>query len=436
MGKTVADSGETATVRRTLLDLALQNMGLDAILGALARLINLPAALFDHAGRLLACSDEEIRLQAQNLKTELDWRRLASLEYKQSLQPSSWFIQPVVSGTETFGYICILENNSRLCPPDIAIAEEAAVVMALEFQKRIAVHEIERRYFNDFVRDLLEGRIGSKDSALHRGTIYKWDVTKPQVLFAIRLVTPTGCGIDHTSIESKMQYLKMIERVIHSVMVTYSKDSYLVAHLGDVDVILLALPSSSPAAARQQATKLAKVLLPQLEGVLGEQALAVKIGISRVCNDLFALPAALREALEAIQMNVELDSSDLISHYDDLGISRLLMRIADTAEMERFCDDYLGKLIAFDAAHGATLLKTLRAVIETNGHLKEAAQKLFIHYNTLRYRLKKIKEITGFEFGSWWEMAQIMLALEVYHILQVRKDWQQKDNDRFFVKPQ
>ncbi len=368
---------------------------------------------------MLACSDEKIRLQAQELKMELDWRRAPHPERTRSQQPFAWFIQPVESETETFGYICLPENNSKLRPPDIAIAEEAAVVMALEFQKRIAVHEIERRYFNDFVRDLLEGRIESRDSALHRGTVYKWDVTKPQVLFAIKLVT--GYSIAHTSVEDKMQYLKRIERVIRSAMATNSRGSYLIAHLGDVNVMLLAPSSSSPAAARQETMKLAKVLLPHLERDLGDQALTVKIGISRICNDLFAFPVAFREALEAIQMNVELDSSDPIAHYDDLGISRLLMRIADTAEMERFCDDYLGKLIAFDDAHGANLVKTLRAVIETNGHLKEVARKLFIHYNTLRYRLKKIKEITGLEFESWREMAQIMLALEVYHILQFRK---------------
>lgn len=422
------DASQTVTVHRTLLDLALQNRGLDTMLGALARLVNFPAVLFDNEGQLLACSDEHIRLQAQDLTAELDRQRMSTpgqqafrLEFGHGLQPASWFIQPVMTGSDNYGHICLVESSSRLGPPEIAIVEEAVVVIALEFQKRLAVAEVERRYLNDFVRDLLEGRIESKASALQRGNIYKWDVAKPQVLFAIRLVTATGYGIAHPSIESKIQYLKRIEKVIQRVMLAHSRDSYLVAHFGDVNVMLLVPSFDSPTAVKQETVKLANFLLPQLQMALGDQALTVKIGISRVCYDLFLLPTAFREALEAIQMIVELNSPDLIAHYDDLGVSRLLMRITDTAEMERFCDEYLGKLIAYDAAHGTDLMKTLHVVIETDGHLKEGTQKLFIHYNTLRYRLKKIREITGLEFRSWKEIAQMMLAVEVYHILQIRK---------------
>jgi purine catabolism regulator len=431
MDRAVVDISQTVTVHRTLLDLALQNRGMDAMLDALARLVNLPAVLFDTEGRLLACSDENIRLQAQDLTAELDWdgiilpgQKAVRQELNRSQQPYSWFVQPVRAGAEILGHICILENNARLHPAGIALAEEAAVVIALEFQKLIAMDEIERRYSNDFVRDLLEGRIESKSSAVHRGVIYKWDVTKPQVLFAIQLVTSMGYGVSHPSIDSKIHYLKRIEKVIQGVMVTHSthpRGSYLVAHLGDVNVMLLVPASSSPIATKEEAVKLAKVLLPQLQGVMDDQALTVKIGISRICYDLFGFPTAFHEALEAIQMTVELDSSGLIAHYDDLGVSRLLMRIDDAAEMERFCDEYLGKLIEYDLAHSTELLTTLRIVIETDGHLREAAQKLFIHYNTLRYRLKKIKEISGLEFKSWREIAQIVLAVEIYHILQVKK---------------
>jgi purine catabolism regulator len=427
----MVDTSQTITVHRILLDLALQNKGLGAILSSLAELVNFPVVLFDSGGQLLACSDEQARLQAEDLTAELDWaqalpsgRLAARLEFKRGLQSFSLFIQPVQAGTETSGYICIVENDSLLRPQDLAIAEEAAVVIALEFQKRLAMDEIERRYLNDFVRDLLEGRIESEASAVHRGIIYKWDVTKPQVLFAIRLVTSTGHGVSHPSIEGKIQYLRRIEKVIQGVMATrstHSRGSYLVAHFGDVNVMLVVPASKSILATKKEAMKLATVLLPPLERALEDQALTVKIGISRVCYNLFGLPTAFREALEAIQMNLELDSLDRIAHYDDLGVSRLLMRIEDAAEMKRFCDEYLGKLIEYDLAHSTDLLATLCIVIETDGHLKEAAQKLFIHYNTLRYRLKKIKEISGLQFRSWREIAQIMLAVEVYHILQVKK---------------
>jgi purine catabolism regulator len=429
MHRAAIEAGRNVTVRRTLLDLVLQNRGLDAVLGALAGLIGLPGVLLDDEGRLLAGSDENVRLQAGDLMAQLEreqalrpGRRAVRLESELDGRPCCWLVHPVQIGTETVGYICLLEDKSALQQADIAIVEEATVAVALEFQKRLAADEIERRYLNDFIRDLLEGRIESEANAIHRGIIYRWDVTKPQVIFAVRLLTSEGCSISHPSIEGKMQYLKRIEKAIQRAMAVRPGGNYLIAHFGDVNVMLLVPSSNLPTVAKQEAVKLAKLLLPQLQTVLDNQTLTVKIGISRVCCDIFSLPDALREALEAIQMSVALESADLITHYDDLGVSRLLMRIEDTTELERFRDEYLGKLLSYDADHGANLLETLRAWVDTHGQLKETARKLFIHYNTLRYRLNKIKEITGFEFKSWREIAQIMLAIEVHHILQIRKD--------------
>lgn len=120
-------------------------------------------------------------------------------------------------------------------------------------------------------------------------------------------------------------------------------------------------------------------------------------------------------------MNVQMDSSHEIVHYDDLGINRLLLRITDTEELENYCEEHLGELIRYDEEHETSLLKTLSVVIETDGNLKDAADKLFIHYNTLRYRLRKIKELSGIDFTSWKKVARVVLALQVYHIIQARK---------------
>ena len=69
----IPDTSQTVAVHRILLDLALQNRGSEAMLSALARLVNFPVVLFDSEGQLLACSDENARFQAQDMKAELDW---------------------------------------------------------------------------------------------------------------------------------------------------------------------------------------------------------------------------------------------------------------------------------------------------------------------------------------------------------------------------
>ena len=413
------------TLYHILLNLVLKEKGLDAMATAFSEIIGSTVFLLDREFNLFACSDESTAHLFKALKTKLiedlfainNQATIVELDHELGL---SCFLLPIQVGTTIYGYLCILDHRRKLHALDVTAAEQAALVMALDFQKRMAVEEIERRYLNDFVRDLLEGRMESRSNALHRGTIYKWDLTKPQVLFVIKLVTPLGQGISHASIQAKMHYLQKLEKVIRNAMSSHS-NRYLVAHLGDVNVMLLIPKTETTASIKEESIQVARHLIPQLQKVIENQDMVVKIGISRVCYDFFELPTAFHEAVESIQMIVQMDSSHEIVHYDDLGINRLLLRITDTEELENYCEEHLCELIRYDKEHETGLLKTLSVVIETDGNLKDAAEKLFIHYNTLRYRLRKIKELSGIDFTSWKKVARVVLALQVYHIIQARK---------------
>jgi purine catabolism regulator len=414
-------------LNRELLDLVLQEKGLEALVASLERFVERPVLMLDGDFNPLASSNGEALFKAGEIKSGLlesspsRTGRSRVVVAADGGEPLPLLLQPVRAGAELFGFLCLLEEKGTLCPPEEEAVEQAALLAALDFQKRRAVEEIERRYLNDFVRDLLEGRIETRASALHRGNIYKWDVTKPQVLFAIKLVTPSGYGVTHPSIAGKMQYLHRLEGRIRSVMLEHSKNDYLVAHMGDVNVMLLVPSAESPASVKQECLNIAERLVPRLQKGIDEQELIVKIGISRVCRDYSELPAAFREALEAIQMNVEMNSSGAVVHYDDLGMSRLLMRVEDVRELEKYCEEHLGELIRYDESCGTDLLKTLIAVIEADGNLRRASEKLYIHYNTLRYRLRRIKELAGIDFNCWQKVARVVVAIQVYRILRARK---------------
>lgn len=412
---------------QVLLNLVLQEDGLDALATAVAEFVSSTVFIMDSKFHSLASSVDLDKYSFEEIKNRLQESSNNSfqgrmIEMGEGERPLVCYLQPVRAGAEILGYLCILDESRKISALDTIAVEQAALVIALDFQKRVAVEEIERRYLNDFVRDLLEGRIESKASAMYRGNIYKWDVTKPQVLFAIKLVTQAGHGVSHPSIEAKMYYLQKLEKVIREAMASHCEIRYLVAYLGDVTAMLLIPEAEGVAAIKQESIKIAKYLIPQLQRGIDNKHLVAKIGISRVCNNILGLPTAFREAMEAIQMNVEMDSSSEIVHYDDLGINRLLLRITDLEELENYCEEHLGELIRYDRAHKANLLKTLSVVIETDGNLKDAAQKLFIHYNTLRYRLRRIKEVSGIELSSWRKVARLVLAIQGYRILQAKEN--------------
>lgn len=418
---------EREKLHKRLLDVILKGGSLDSLVAELAEYLDLPAFVLDDELRLLSCSDEQLERVAVAVSAALKdsflpaagSHALVTEEVSGEVYPI--YVEPIKAGENLYGYLCAVGRERQISSLDASLVGEAALIIALDFQKRLAVAEIERRYLNDFVRDLLEGRIENRSVGLHRGSIYGWDLSKPQLLFAIKLITPAGHGVLHPSVEGKMRYLLRLEKLLREGMTACSREEYLIAHMGDVTIMLLVPRSPAYAEAKRESLEIAGCILSCLERGLCDQDLVIKIGISRVCYDFMRLPAAFRDALEAVQLNMELDPSSAVIHYDDLGIGRLLMRLSDTEELERYCEDYLGDLIRYDRSRGTELLKTLSVVIATDGNLKEAAQKLFVHYNTLRYRLQKIKEVAGIEFSSWQEVARVDVALEAYRILQARR---------------
>lgn len=80
-------------------------------------------------------------------------------------------------------------------------------------------------------------------------------------------------------------------------------------------------------------------------------------------------------------MTTEERLQELLSHYQDRGVA------------SAFCQDVLGTLVAYDRTRNADLLQTLRVYFHCNGNAVESAERLFLHRNSLLYRLQRIEEI-------------------------------------------
>lgn len=132
-------------------------------------------------------------------------------------------------------------------------------------------------------------------------------------------------------------------------------------------------------------------LLKRETGIYGSFALAYGRQKAKI-QDAYQ---SYRESVEAIRIGELLYGRDFAVSFDELGIYRLLLLLRDTDEAADFVEQHLGKLLAWDQAHGTDYLGTLAQIIRADWNLKEAAEKLYIHYNTMKNRYQKIWEICG-----------------------------------------
>jgi purine catabolism regulator len=100
---------------------------------------------------------------------------------------------------------------------------------------------------------------------------------------------------------------------------------------------------------------------------------------------------------------------------DDLGSFQLLLALQDDDALRLFCDSILAPLD--DGQYGEELLRSLEAFIEANGNWERAARRLDCHRHTLRYRVKRIEELTGRSLDSARDRIDFWLALRGREVL-------------------
>jgi purine catabolism regulator len=105
------------------------------------------------------------------------------------------------------------------------------------------------------------------------------------------------------------------------------------------------------------------------------------------------------------------EPTSVVATYRDLGSFQLLLSLQDDDALRLFCDSILGPIEASEGPYGGELMRSLEAFIEENGQWERAAKRLYCHRHTLRYRIRKVEELTGRNLGSARDRIEFWLAL-------------------------
>jgi purine catabolism regulator len=100
-----------------------------------------------------------------------------------------------------------------------------------------------------------------------------------------------------------------------------------------------------------------------------------------------------------------------VATYQDLGSFQLLLSLQEDEALRLFCDSILGPIEASEGHYGGELMRSLEAFIEENGQWERAARRLYCHRHTLRYRIRRVEELTGRNLSSARDRIEFWLAL-------------------------
>lgn len=119
------------------------------------------------------------------------------------------------------------------------------------------------------------------------------------------------------------------------------------------------------------------------------------LSFGRPYADVEQIKISYQEAQKALLLWKKMGRSNHIVYYSQLGLYRLLFKIDDKEEIREYYHYNLGVLLQHDSKNNSELLETLRQYLYCNGNLVKTSQALFIHRNTLLYRLNQIRDLLG-----------------------------------------
>jgi DNA-binding PucR family transcriptional regulator len=259
--------------------------------------------------------------------------------------------------------------------PFIAITE--AVFTRLS-DARVA--EAERRLAGDLVEAALAGELGARELR-RRGRAFGLRGGLPLAFVVLRSTEPGGAA------------LARLQEAASSIAPACVRDGQVAA----------LVEAEDDAAAERAAARL-----------LAETA-AARAAVGRVRRDPGELARCYDEALYALDARPP-NGAPAVATFRDLGSIQLLLSLQDERGVELFCDSALGRLVEHDRRHGSALVESLRAYIETNGRWAEAAAALGVHRHTLRYRIRKVEELTGRDLADAGDRLELWLAVRAHEL--------------------
>lgn len=400
-------------IYQSLTRYAVEGGGLDAM----------AQAMFELTGKTVVLQDKRLKPLAQVIAPGLSqvWlEALAGLSQlpddlrdRRQAAVGGWRVQalaggltrlvcPIVAKGMARGYLSIVGSAGELDTLDQLVVEHGAAACALEMAKAKAVSEAEKRAHGDFIDAVLTGtlppeefiewaqRIGFEAELPHAALVWRWA---------------------RAETDKDAPSLRRLETLIHQSAAQQGVNA-LVRSRGQVLVFCAVSSTARP----DIALRLANAIRAAAADEYPEHALYG--GIGRPAAELTNWKDSYREASQALSMAERLNERTPL-YFGDLSVYRLLFQLEDNPELEAFCSETLGPLLNYEG--GGDLIETLEAFFDRLGNLSQTAEKLFIHRNSLLYRMERISQLTGLDLNNPDTRLAVHLALKVRKMLRQDK---------------
>lgn len=426
----------TEEIHNKLTEIVLKGYGLPYIAKTISQLVNNIIVVEDVALGSLAVSSPEHN--SEMAEAFLSYR--LSNEYKHSFNSTEYYANvlkhsnkdiyklelaefnpkfdnisqitiPVVADSIVYGFITLIELYKKANQIDIVALEHGATTIALEMMKEKIVFETEKRLKRGFLDDLLDGRISDNLDGMDKYNFIGFDTTRPSVAILLDID-----GIDDMfKMNNSSVFFRGNDNKLVRLVEGCIKDSDPSAFINDENNRIAVLYHFSInkekdeilGAVRKLCERISKRIMEDFPGA------TYNFGVGNIYYQMANLRKSYKEAKKALEIGRLFMGENKIFLYSELGIYRLLFMIEKKEEVIEFCTDTIGCLLEYDKKNDDSLCNCLEVFLVNNGNIAKTSKDLYVHPNTLAYRLKKIGTVLGKDINDSKTRFNLYFALMI-----------------------
>jgi sugar diacid utilization regulator len=306
-----------------------------------------------------------------------------------------------------------LRYRVRAAEPPATLVRMVGTLIGLEVERSRGPERASVAAVASFLADVLDRKVTDRENIVARGNELGADLGRGGSAIVVR-------AYPHQPVEGdwRARVLTLAERgargvapgSLAAVVVRKRALAGPVAQDGELVIVV-------PDPDGELGHRVASAVLRELES--GMPGFTLSIAISRPAADPVDLHRAGAEALLAA--NVAVAQGEQMLAFEETGAYRLLLPAMseDPGELQRFHDETVAPLVAYDEQYETELVKTLESFLEADGNVAKTASTLYTHRHTVRYRLERVRELTGLDVGSTDGRERLGLGLKAMRVLGI-----------------
>lgn len=408
----------TKKVHEKLSKVSLSQGGLIEITKALAELIHCKVAVYNEYYDVLESSSIDAENTAidvvqqfgdlihEAISTDAVTYKSIDLDHNKT----DVYFFPVKTDKYTIGLITIfLEEGSILDPLDRFAVEQASVIFALEMNRRERTVLNDLKYSGYVLDQLLHNQYN--ELSLNQLSKLNFFEDKNHKYISVHTYIKDPLLSLKKSSDKKNQLLRLIYREIsNSNYKTFVLDKNMEI------IFMFVIPSHADEERIYEQLKKLFTSLQHRSHV--NFNLSILIGMGRIVSTLEEVQLSDRDAKKCIDYLQSTNIEETIVTYHQLGVQRLFLNTQKN-ELKDFVDEVLGVIISYDEKYETELLQTLKVYLECNHNMAQSAKKLYVHTNTIKYRLKTIKQILNVDSLEGRKAFDIQLGIYLYEYIKI-----------------